>query len=305
MIDPLLPPLSDSSRNAKSLSPGRFDERRDTDLRRSHQGRTHVKDAGTRGDCRHTQTRIGTQRFRIDRPLFTFMVRRGSTVRVRQRALFDRRTARKRAVFFATSDTVEHLPVKEGSLRGTPDEDARRRLEQADFTEVFVAPGVRAWPWGQVLGLSWRGNPAASPIVAISRGYDWSRCRKSTSTGSRSAPAATPSASTEMSSNGSRPGSSTAIAATATETPWSSSPISARTRSRRPRGRRPGCRRGPFAGWSCSAIGVRRELPQPRPHDGSPSVGDRSGSLPSQPTLALWTIRKKSRSPWLSAWSSR
>jgi hypothetical protein len=47
-----------------------------------------------------------------------------------------------------------------------------------------------------------------------------------------------------------------------------------------------------------------RESPPPRPSDGSPSVGDRSGSLPSQPTLALWTIPKKSRNPWLSAWSS-
>jgi pimeloyl-ACP methyl ester carboxylesterase len=32
--------------------------------------------------------------------------------------------------------------------------------------------------------------------------------------------------------------------------------------------------------------------------------GDRSGSLPSQSTLAPWIIAKKSRSPWLSAWSS-
>jgi hypothetical protein len=41
------------------------------------------------------------------------MVRRGSTVRVRQRALFTRRTARKWAVFVVGIDTVEHVPVKE------------------------------------------------------------------------------------------------------------------------------------------------------------------------------------------------
>jgi hypothetical protein len=32
--------------------------------------------------------------------------------------------------------------------------------------------------------------------------------------------------------------------------------------------------------------------------------GDRSASLPSHSTLAPWIIAKKSRSPWLSAWSS-
>jgi hypothetical protein len=42
------------------------------------------------------------------------MVRRGSTVRVRQRALFGGRTARKWAVFVALVDTVEHLLIEEG-----------------------------------------------------------------------------------------------------------------------------------------------------------------------------------------------
>jgi hypothetical protein len=37
------------------------------------------------------------------------MVRRGSTVRVRQRAFFDGRIARNWAVFVAEIDTVEHL----------------------------------------------------------------------------------------------------------------------------------------------------------------------------------------------------
>jgi hypothetical protein len=42
------------------------------------------------------------------------MVRRGSTVRVRQRALSSRRTARKWAVFVASLETGEHLLRKEG-----------------------------------------------------------------------------------------------------------------------------------------------------------------------------------------------
>jgi hypothetical protein len=43
------------------------------------------------------------------------MVRRGSTVRVRQRTLFGRRTARKWAVFVAYTETTDHLLEKEGS----------------------------------------------------------------------------------------------------------------------------------------------------------------------------------------------
>jgi hypothetical protein len=46
------------------------------------------------------------------------MVRRGSTVRVRQRASILRRTARKWRFFVAAPDTVEHLSVREGVSDG-------------------------------------------------------------------------------------------------------------------------------------------------------------------------------------------
>jgi hypothetical protein len=46
------------------------------------------------------------------------MVRRGSTVRVRQRALFGGRTARKWGFSVAEFDTGEHLPGKEGGAVG-------------------------------------------------------------------------------------------------------------------------------------------------------------------------------------------
>jgi hypothetical protein len=52
----------------------------------SHQGRTNMRNATTRGDYRHTRTRMPTRKRACIDPLLTFMVRRGSTVRVRQRA---------------------------------------------------------------------------------------------------------------------------------------------------------------------------------------------------------------------------
>jgi hypothetical protein len=44
------------------------------------------------------------------------MVRRGSAVRVRKRALLHRRTARKWAVFVAAIDTIELLLLQEYSI---------------------------------------------------------------------------------------------------------------------------------------------------------------------------------------------
>jgi len=49
------------------------------------------------------------------------MVRRGSTVRVRQRASLSRWTARKWAVFVACPETVDHLLVKEVVVKQTAD----------------------------------------------------------------------------------------------------------------------------------------------------------------------------------------
>jgi hypothetical protein len=51
---------------------------------RSHQGRTTLSKVAARGYWRHPRNRTIRQS-RMNRPLLTFMVRRGSTVRVRQR----------------------------------------------------------------------------------------------------------------------------------------------------------------------------------------------------------------------------
>src|SRR5262249_49368257 len=53
---------------------------------RSHQGRTAMQNAATSGYQRGTRTRTTTRKPAWIDPLLTFMVRRGSTVRVRQRA---------------------------------------------------------------------------------------------------------------------------------------------------------------------------------------------------------------------------
>jgi hypothetical protein len=53
---------------------------------RSHQGRTPTQSATTPGGQRHIETRTVTPTPAWVGPLLTFMVRRGSTVRVRQRA---------------------------------------------------------------------------------------------------------------------------------------------------------------------------------------------------------------------------
>jgi hypothetical protein len=80
------------------------------------------------------------------------MVRRGSTVRVRQRALFTSKTARKRAVFVAGLDTVEHLPCKEGA------DDSVDPLAAAKLAWIREIGKLRhrvrrmGGSWGQVLG---------------------------------------------------------------------------------------------------------------------------------------------------------
>src|SRR5438128_4302006 len=77
------------------------------------------------------------------------MVRRGSTVRVRQRAYLKPRSRCKRGFFVADQDTLDHLLVKEGVER-------RRRgciAEEIGFITRF-APARRSsfTFWGHVLG---------------------------------------------------------------------------------------------------------------------------------------------------------
>jgi hypothetical protein len=88
-------------------------------------------------------------------PLRTIMVRRGSTVRVRQRALLQERTARICAVFCIDADTVERLlrrPVvssRPGTGTANAPADPRKTEQQADAR----------LNWGLVLGTDSSARP--------------------------------------------------------------------------------------------------------------------------------------------------
>src|SRR5436190_7741092 len=98
------------------------------------------------------------------------MVRRGSTVRVRQRALLTRRTARKWEVSVAIVDTVEHLPNKEGVGRIPLTLAAPEPLEQAATGPRQAARGMGA-PRGQVSGHSFSPGIRCALLLLTRRAH--------------------------------------------------------------------------------------------------------------------------------------
>src|SRR5437763_827433 len=76
------------------------------------------------------------------------MVRRGSTVRVRQRAYSESRSRCKRRFFVADQDTVDHLLDKEG-IEGRGGSTTRR---DAGNHQQFLGAPTALRSWGQVLG---------------------------------------------------------------------------------------------------------------------------------------------------------
>jgi hypothetical protein len=126
----------------------------------SHQGRTAMGHATTCGYQRHVRARAAMRKPAWVGPLLTFMVRRRSTVRVRQRALQKRRTS---ALFCSAQLAPERTCGGCGAVHGASRD---HRLDNVSRRAHLAAPGVAGPPGRRPLG-SHRSPPMASSSAVL------------------------------------------------------------------------------------------------------------------------------------------